>query len=238
MAIGHDSSRVEFVRAEMGSFLKDHAGGDLLAVVNAFEAEGFVAIFVSFDLSFPITVPPRDIPPDTLLATLTYRILPGAEGDVVLVNESNVFGNPRIPNIYTSDDPAIPQGVQPVLGDGLISIGFVDTFSMSIETTVDAQVEVMLKGSSTKALRAFSAALTYDAAVLSLATADAAAAFAGTVWEDAEINTLDSGTGLIEVQALRSAVDVAPPGDDLLFLNLTFDVLDCTGLTGIGFGRV
>ena len=122
MAIGHDSTRVDFIAVSPGQFLEDYAGDDLFLASWGFDIEGFVTLFVSFDLSFPFTVPPTSIEDDTVLATFFYRVLPEAEPgeQVVLLNEDGAYGNPPIANIFTSDD--IARGVRPILESGSITI--------------------------------------------------------------------------------------------------------------------
>ena len=119
LAIGHDSTRVEFLEAEPGVFLEEHAGTDLYLFSSAASSVDFMTLFVAFDLSLPLTVPPTKIPTDTLLATLVYALKPGAEpGDVDLRNEDETFGNPPIANIYTTEKLEI----RPALQSGLIRI--------------------------------------------------------------------------------------------------------------------
>ena len=122
MAIGHDPTRVEFLLATPGPFLRNHAGGDLLSVGQRFESQGFVALLVQIDVNPPFSLPPpTGIPDDTVLATLIYRVLPEAEpGEVILLNEDQRFGNPRISHVFTTD--TIPRGVRPILSSGSITI--------------------------------------------------------------------------------------------------------------------
>ncbi|MBI4606790.1 MAG: hypothetical protein HY721_32905 [Planctomycetes bacterium] len=121
LAVGHDTTRVELAGASAGQFLLDHAGSELVFGVFPHNSEGFAALFVAFDLRFPLTVPPRDVPPDTLLATLTYRVLPGAlPGAAALRNEDRTFGSPNpISNVYIEEDGT---EIHPRLGSGAIVV--------------------------------------------------------------------------------------------------------------------
>ncbi len=120
LAIGHDSSRVEFVRATPGPFLTAHAGSELLFAVEERNSAGFISLLSVFDSSVPFNVPPVSIPEHTVLATLTYRILPGAApGVVILRNEDRGFGFPPVDHLYSSE-----QGdIRPALVSGAITVG-------------------------------------------------------------------------------------------------------------------
>ena len=119
LAIGHDPTRVEFLRAEPDDFLERHAGEDLFVLSSTTSEVDFMTLLVAFDLSLPLTVPPARIPSDTLLATLVYQVKPDAEpGDVILRNEDETFGHPPVANIFTTERLEI----RPVLQSGLIRV--------------------------------------------------------------------------------------------------------------------
>ncbi len=110
LAIGHDGTQVEFVSSEPGLFFKTHAGDDLVVLEDS--NDEFMRVVVVWQLFSETNVPPTRIPDSTLLATLTYRILPGVPLDTVveLRNETNTFGVPGLPvtaNVFTSDGPQI-----------------------------------------------------------------------------------------------------------------------------------
>lgn len=119
LAIGHHQSLVEFVDLEPGPFLENHAGSDLFVFSSPNNTDGFVSIFVAFDLSAPLTVPPASLPANTLLATLFYRIRGGAPpGRVVLRNQDRTYGSPRIHHVFTTTG----LGIEPQLHSGSITI--------------------------------------------------------------------------------------------------------------------
>lgn len=119
MAIGHDSSRVQFLSAEPSPFVTGYAGGSLVFLAEEHNDKGFMSMFWVFDLGFGETIPPRSIPANTVLTLLTYSILPNATGQVNLVNESRTYGSPRIENIFTTDTTQI----LPSLSGGTITVG-------------------------------------------------------------------------------------------------------------------
>jgi hypothetical protein len=122
LAIGHDSNRLSVVDAVAGEFLVEHAGSELYFQVTAENDEGYAVVGCIFDFSFPLTVPPTAIPPGTVLATLTYEILPDAPlGTTPLLNRTRTYGevNP-VSNIYSGKPGESP--VEPHLVDGGILV--------------------------------------------------------------------------------------------------------------------
>lgn len=122
-AVGHDPELLRFVTASPGSFLVDHAGADLAFQVNPRNEDGYAVVGALFDLSFPLTVPPTPIERDTILAVLTYEILPAAipGTSIPLLNRSQRFGDPiPISNIYSRPPGGVP--IEPTLVDGEILV--------------------------------------------------------------------------------------------------------------------
>ena len=121
-------------------------------------------MFCSF--TEPFTVPPTSIPENTVLATLTYRILPGgAPGVAALRNENQVFGLPPLLNVYTTEGLSI----HPSLGSGSITVlgGEVDcdanaTLSVGSASAESGEVTVELYGSSACEVTGFALAIGHD----------------------------------------------------------------------------
>ena len=95
MAIGYDSSRLDFLGATPGPFLQDRADGDLFFLSTAFPLQSFVTFLAQADLNPPFFVPPPfAIPDNSVLTTLVFRVRADAPpGEVILLNEDQRFGN-------------------------------------------------------------------------------------------------------------------------------------------------
>ena len=119
MAVGHDPARVRFKSAEASPFVKAYARDSLFFLAEGHNADGFMSMFWAFDIGFGEAIPPRSIPANTVLTLLSYTILPNATGQVILRNEDQVYGRPRIENIYTTDTMQI----SPSLISGSITVG-------------------------------------------------------------------------------------------------------------------
>jgi hypothetical protein len=122
-AIGHDVAVLSFVEALPSAIIAAHAGTDLVFQSVDGGGKGYAGVFALFDISFPITVPPRPFPEETALATIVYQILPGAEiGSTALLNRTLAYGgeNP-IANIFSRSFGLEP--VSPELQDGHVDVG-------------------------------------------------------------------------------------------------------------------
>jgi hypothetical protein len=122
MAVGHDSSRLRLLAGEPSAFISGHAGEDLNFYLLQKNDEGYGAIFVLFDITFPITVAPIPIPDQTLLATLEYEAIPGAPtGSTPLLNRHRTYGSPNlISNIFSAPPGKSP--IEPTLIDGSVMV--------------------------------------------------------------------------------------------------------------------
>lgn len=161
LGIGHDPARLEFLAAHPGSFL-EALGGDVFFGAAAESSAGYATVFAGLDPSSPPVV----VPPDSLLATLTYRILPGEAGRATLLNESLRFGDPPVASVYTT------RGVSllPALRHGSIAI---TSSAPDCDATANLAVgrakglpgdvvKVDLLGSSVCKVNGFGLALGYD----------------------------------------------------------------------------
>ena len=119
IGIGHDSSRLAFVDATPGPFLVDYAGEDLSFHVTGQNADGYALVGAFFDISFPVTVPPTSIERGTVLAVLTYAILPGVSPGPHRASQTGRgrLAEATLCRTSTLDHPGEPP-VEPVLGDG------------------------------------------------------------------------------------------------------------------------
>ena len=121
-AVGHDESVLSFVEARPSALIAEYAGGDLVFQSLGGAGKGYSAVFALFDISFPITVPPRAFPEETILAQLTYEIRQDAPaGPLALLNRTLVYGggNP-IANIFSRSFGLEP--VTPELIDGRVVV--------------------------------------------------------------------------------------------------------------------
>ncbi len=120
LAIGHDDALVSFVDATPGPFLVEHAGSDLSFQVNA--QSGYTVIGALFDISFPLTIPATVIASGTVLATMNYKIVAGANsGSTVLLNRTKTYGGGfPVANIFSRPPGGVP--LEPVLVDGLVTV--------------------------------------------------------------------------------------------------------------------
>lgn len=119
LAVGHDATRVRFLRAEPGPFLQSQAGVNLVFLAEEHNNEGFMSLRVAFDKPESTTLTSLTIPEDSILAALFYEIRRGARpGEFVLRNEGGVFGDPPIANAFTTEESVL----EPELDDGSITI--------------------------------------------------------------------------------------------------------------------
>jgi hypothetical protein len=121
-AIGHDTSQLRFVQAVPGTFVVDYAGDDLVFRVTNANDNGYVVVGAIFDFSIPLTVPPVVIAKDTILAMLTYEIVPDASPGVVqLLNRTQTYGeNSLVANVFSGNRGEF--SIQPALGDGAVTV--------------------------------------------------------------------------------------------------------------------
>jgi hypothetical protein len=149
LAVGHDNTRLEFVEGIPSPFVIGHTGPicdtcDLQVSSLVKNEEGYGALFVLFDISYPITVPPIPIPEDTVLATLIYRVLPGApEGPTALLNRTRMYGAPIfVSNIFSREPGETP--IDPALSDGSIEIlpPLTSPFFIRADSNNDKKVDI------------------------------------------------------------------------------------------------
>lgn len=121
-AIGHDRSKLRFVQAVPGVFVSDYAGEDLVFRVTNANDNGYAVVGAIFDFSIPLTVPAVVIEKDTVLARLTYEIMPDAAAGVVeLLNRTQTFGeNSLVANVFSGSRGEF--SIQPALGDGSVTV--------------------------------------------------------------------------------------------------------------------
>jgi len=129
IAIGHNAELLRFVSGAPSPLLTDHARSDLVFNVFDHQADGFVAVFAAFDLSFPIDVPPIPIPAPETLATIRYLVSPDAPVGTVITlrNENRTFGAPNpVANVFTVASggtevfPRLSNGTVRVVGRGFL----------------------------------------------------------------------------------------------------------------------